>query len=52
MVRDIRKAVGEEGFGWGADMIEAEIRNRIRGMIQVRRLARTNGVRMKQGERQ
>jgi hypothetical protein len=50
MVRDSRKAVGEEGFGWGADMIE--IRNRIRGVIQVRRLARTNAVRMKQGERQ
>jgi putative transposase len=35
MERDSRKAVGEEGFEWGADTIEAEIRERVRGMIEV-----------------
>jgi putative transposase len=34
MERDSRKGVGEEGFEWGADTIEAEIRERIRGMIE------------------
>ena len=34
MVMDSRKAVGEEGFEWGADFIEAEIRGRIRNMIE------------------
>jgi transposase-like protein len=34
MARDSRKGVGEEGFEWGADTIEAEIRKRIRGMIE------------------
>ena len=34
MERDIRKAVGEEGFEWGPDTIEAEIRGRIPGMIE------------------
>jgi len=34
MVMDSRKAVGEEGFEWGADFIEAEIRSRIRNMIE------------------
>jgi transposase-like protein len=34
MERDSRKAVEEEGFEWGADTIEAEIRERIRGMIE------------------
>jgi len=34
MERDSRKEVGEEGFEWGADTIEAEIRERIRGMIE------------------
>src|SRR5215469_15243193 len=34
MERDSRKAVGEEGFAWGLDSIEAEIRERIRGMIE------------------
>ncbi len=34
MVRDSRKAVGEEGFEWGADLIEAEIRTRIRSLIE------------------
>src|ERR1700739_2573541 len=34
MERDSRKAVGEEGFEWGADTIETEIRERIRGMIE------------------
>ena len=34
MVRDSRKAVGGEDVEWGADIIEAEIRVRIRGMIQ------------------
>jgi transposase-like protein len=31
---DSRKAVGEEGFEWGADFIEAEIRSRIRNLIE------------------
>ena len=35
MERDSKKAVGEEGFAWGADTIEAEIRERVRGMIEV-----------------
>ena len=35
MERDCRKEVGEEGFEWGADTIEAEIRERVRGMIEV-----------------
>ena len=30
MERDSRKEVGEEGFEWGADTIEAEIRERVR----------------------
>jgi transposase-like protein len=34
MERDSRKAVGEEGFEWGPDTIEAEIRERVRGMIE------------------
>jgi transposase-like protein len=34
MERDSRKGVGEEGFEWGADTIEAEIRERIRGIIE------------------
>src|SRR5215471_7276831 len=34
MERDSRKAVEEEGFTWGPDTIEAEIRDRIRGMIE------------------
>jgi transposase-like protein len=34
MQRDSRKAVGEEGFQWGRDTIEAEIRERVRGMIE------------------
>ncbi len=34
MGRDSRKAIGEEGFEWGADLIEAEIRTRIRGLIE------------------
>ncbi len=34
MVRDIRKGIGEEGFEWGADLIEAEIRTRIRSLIE------------------
>jgi putative transposase len=34
MERDSRKAIEEEGFGWGPDTIEAEIRGRIRGMIE------------------
>lgn len=33
MVRDSKKAIGEEGFEWGADLIEAEIRTRIRSLI-------------------
>jgi putative transposase len=35
MERDSRKAIKGEGFEWEADFIEAEIRGRIRGMIQV-----------------
>ena len=34
MVRDSRKAIGEEGFEWGADLIEGEIRRRIRKLIE------------------
>jgi putative transposase len=34
MERDSRKAVEEEGFAWGPDTIEAEIRERVRGMIE------------------
>ena len=34
MERDSRKAVGEEGLEWGADTIEAEIRERVCGMIE------------------
>jgi putative transposase len=34
MERDSRKAVEEEGVAWGLDTIEAEIRERIRGMIE------------------
>jgi transposase-like protein len=34
MARDSRKAVEEEEFDWGPDTIEAEIRERIRGMIE------------------
>ena len=34
MERDSRKEVGEEGFAWGPDTLEAEIRSRIRGMIE------------------
>lgn len=34
MERDSRKAVEEEGLAWGADTIEAEIRERVRGMIE------------------
>jgi transposase-like protein len=34
MERDSRKGVGEEGFAWGPDTIEAEIRGRIRRMIE------------------
>jgi putative transposase len=34
MERDSRKAVEEEGLAWGPDTIEAEIRERIRGMIE------------------
>jgi putative transposase len=34
MERDSRKAVREEGFEWGLDTIEAEIRERVRGMIE------------------
>jgi transposase-like protein len=34
MESDSRKAVGEEGFEWGPDTIEAEIRERVRGMIE------------------
>jgi len=36
MERDSRKAIEGEGFDWGRDFMEAEIRGRIRGMIQVR----------------
>src|SRR5215470_11412289 len=34
MERDSRKAVEDEGLAWGPDTIEAEIRDRIRGMIE------------------
>jgi hypothetical protein len=34
MQRDSRKEVREEGLEWGADTIEAEIRERVRGMIE------------------
>lgn len=34
MERDSRKEDGEEGLAWGPDTIEAEIRDRIRGMIE------------------
>ena len=34
MERDSRKAVEEEGSKWGPDTIEAEIRERVRGMIE------------------
>jgi len=34
MERDSRKGVGEEGFEWGRDTLEAEIRERVRGMIE------------------
>jgi putative transposase len=34
MERDSRKAVEEERFEWGPDTIEAEIRDRIRGIIE------------------
>jgi hypothetical protein len=34
MARDSRKGVGEEGFEWGHDTIETEIRERVRGMIE------------------
>jgi putative transposase len=34
MERDSRKAIGEEGFEWGPDTIEAEIRGRVREMIE------------------
>jgi putative transposase len=34
MARDSRKGIAEEGFEWGPDTIEAEIRDRIRGMIE------------------
>ena len=34
MERDSRKAVGEEGFEWGADTIEAEIREGVRRLIE------------------
>jgi putative transposase len=34
MERDSRKAVKEEGFEWGHDTIESEIRERVRGMIE------------------
>jgi putative transposase len=35
MERDSRKAVEEEGYAWGPDTIEAAIRDRIRGMIEM-----------------
>jgi putative transposase len=35
MKRDSRKAAGEEGFEWGPDSIETEIRERVRAMIEV-----------------
>jgi putative transposase len=34
MERDSRKAAEEEGFTWGPETIEAEIRGQIRGMIE------------------
>ena len=34
MERDSRKVVEEEGFAWGPDTIEVEIRERVRGMIE------------------
>jgi putative transposase len=34
MERDNRKAVADEGLVWGPDTLEAEIRERIRGMIE------------------
>jgi putative transposase len=34
MERDSRKAIEEEGFAWGLDTIEAEIRDRVGGMIE------------------
>jgi len=34
MARDSRKTVEEEGVEWGPDTIEAEIRERVRGMIE------------------
>jgi hypothetical protein len=34
MARNSRKDVGEEGFEWGAETIEAEIRERVREMIE------------------
>src|SRR5215831_1313421 len=34
MERDSRKAIEEEGLAWGPDTIEAEIRERVRGMIE------------------
>ena len=34
MARDSRKRIEEEGFEWGPDTIEAEIRERVRGMIE------------------
>lgn len=34
MERDSGKGVGEEGFEWGVDTVEAEIRGRVRGMIE------------------
>ena len=34
MHRDSRKGVGEESLEWGADTIGAEIRERVRGMIE------------------
>ena len=34
MERDSRKGAGEEGLEWGPDTIEAEIRERVRGMIE------------------
>jgi putative transposase len=34
MARDSRKVAEEEGFAWGADTIEVEIRERVRGLIE------------------
>jgi transposase-like protein len=34
MERDSRKGIEEEGLQWGPDTIEAEIRERIRAMIE------------------